>query len=257
MATLDQNLTTLDNTKTAFKTKFTNANVSTTDVAFTNYPNLIDQMEKILPTEVKNVTPTTSLQSITATSGYRLVQVNVSGVTSAIDSNIQAGNIKKNVTILGVTGNLQEGTDVSDTTATASDVLSGKDFYLANGAKTTGTIPTYSGSTTITQNGTVSTSGKYLTSDITVNVSGGGTIVITIDDISEFPSTETDGAYVILLDTPIRVWYGINGVWVELPQTVTETLNAQGGYTITIGTTQYSEAINAQNGYTMTIGGSN
>ena len=178
MATLDQNLTTLDNTKTAFKTKFTNANVSTTDVAFTNYPNLIDQMEKILPTEVKNVTPTTSLQSITATSGYRLVQVNVSGVTSAIDSNIQAGNIKKNVTILGVTGNLQEGTDVSDTTATASDVLSGKDFYLANGTKTTGTIPTYSGSTTITQNGTVSTSGKYLTSDITVNVSGG-----TVNDL--------------------------------------------------------------------------
>lgn len=29
--------------------------------------------------------------------------------------------------------NLPLGTDVSDTTAVASDVLAGKDFYLANG----------------------------------------------------------------------------------------------------------------------------
>ena len=134
------------------------------------------------------------------------------------------------------------GTDISDTTAVASDVLAGKDFYLANGVKTTGTIPvdniariiipdeqvktinvggkyvtqditvdaipsrykdttnanavagdilagkvavngsgevtgtiqTYSGETNITENGTLATSGKYLSSDISVNVSGGG-----------------------------------------------------------------------------------
>ena len=52
-----------------------------------------------------NVTPTTSAQTITApegTDGYSPVKV--SAVTSSIDANIQAGNIKKDVTILGVTG---------------------------------------------------------------------------------------------------------------------------------------------------------
>lgn len=52
-----------------------------------------------------NVTPTTSAQTITApegTDGYS--PVNVSAVTSSIDANIQAENIKKDVTILGVTG---------------------------------------------------------------------------------------------------------------------------------------------------------
>ena len=65
------------------------------------------------------------------------------------------------------------GTDVSDTTAIASDVLESEDFYLANGTKATGTIPTYAGSTEITENATLDTEGKYLASDIVVNVSGG------------------------------------------------------------------------------------
>ena len=53
-----------------------------------------------------NVIPTTSAQTITATSGVDgYSPVNVSAVTSAIDANIIAGNIKDGVTILGVTGN--------------------------------------------------------------------------------------------------------------------------------------------------------
>lgn len=51
-----------------------------------------------------NVTPTTSEQEITATSGKTLRKVIVAAVTAAIDDNIAAGNIKDGVTILGVTG---------------------------------------------------------------------------------------------------------------------------------------------------------
>lgn len=51
-----------------------------------------------------NVTPTTSEQEITATSGKTLRKVTVAAVTAAIDDNITAGNIKDGVTILGVTG---------------------------------------------------------------------------------------------------------------------------------------------------------
>lgn len=60
--------------------------------------------------EELNVTPTTSAQVITApsgTDGYN--PVNVSAVTSSIDENIQAENIKEGVTILNVTGTLSGG----------------------------------------------------------------------------------------------------------------------------------------------------
>ena len=40
---------------------------------------------------------------------------------------------------------LEKGIDISDTTATAADVRVGKDFYLADGTKTQGTIKDYDG----------------------------------------------------------------------------------------------------------------
>ena len=57
-----------------------------------------------------SVTPSTSPQQITApqgTDGYS--PVNVSAVTSSIDANIVAGNIKNGVSILGVTGDYTGG----------------------------------------------------------------------------------------------------------------------------------------------------
>lgn len=57
--------------------------------------------------ETVSVTPTTSAQTITPSTGYDGIEtVNVSAVTSAIDANITAGNIKNGVTILGVTGTM-------------------------------------------------------------------------------------------------------------------------------------------------------
>lgn len=51
------------------------------------------------------VTPTTSDQVKTPSTGKNAItKVTVKAVTSAIDANILAGNIKKDVTILGVTG---------------------------------------------------------------------------------------------------------------------------------------------------------
>lgn len=55
-----------------------------------------------------SITPTTSAQTITApsgTDGYS--PINVAAVTSSIDSNITASNIKKGVTILDVTGSYE------------------------------------------------------------------------------------------------------------------------------------------------------
>lgn len=53
--------------------------------------------------DTKTVDPSTSEQTVTS-SADGLSSVTVNAVTSSIDSNIQADNIKKDVTILGVTG---------------------------------------------------------------------------------------------------------------------------------------------------------
>lgn len=57
--------------------------------------------------------------------------------------NIIPSNIKKNINILGVTGNVDPGIDTSDATAQAGDLALDKTMYV-NGQKVTGTVP-YSG----------------------------------------------------------------------------------------------------------------
>lgn len=61
------------------------------------------------PDQSKTVTPTTQQQRVFADVGYELTDVTVEAVTSSIDTNIKASNIKDGVSILGVTGTLQEG----------------------------------------------------------------------------------------------------------------------------------------------------
>lgn len=61
------------------------------------------------------------------------------GISSTEQAKIIADNIKSGVTILGQAGS-STVKDVSDTTATASDVLASKSFYDASGTKVTGTI---------------------------------------------------------------------------------------------------------------------
>lgn len=63
--------------------------------------NLINDVKN----QEKTATPTTESQVISPDSSYTgLSKVTISAVTAAIDANIVAENIKKDVTILGVTG---------------------------------------------------------------------------------------------------------------------------------------------------------
>ena len=92
----------------------------------------------------KTATPSTAQQGISPDSGYDgLSGVTVSAVTSSIDSNIQAGNIKKDVTILGVTGTLEassgEVIQVNDNTKTLTNKTSLTATGLSVVAEETGT----------------------------------------------------------------------------------------------------------------------
>lgn len=58
----------------------------------------------------KTATPSTSAQTIKPDTGYTgLNKVDIAAVDASIDANIVAGNIKKDVEILGVTGTLKSG----------------------------------------------------------------------------------------------------------------------------------------------------
>lgn len=107
-----------------------------------------------VPSDVNNqdktVSPTTSSQSVTADSGYSgLGTVTVEAVTSSIDANIAAGNIKKDVSILGVTGSYDPQPDLETKSVT----------YTAN--------DTYTITPTTGKDGMSSV-------EVTVNVAGGG-----------------------------------------------------------------------------------
>ena len=70
----------------------------------------------------KEVNPTTEKQEIVADKEYSaLSKVMINAVTSDIDSNIQSYNIKKDVSILGVTGNVIELNGEERTTTPTKD----------------------------------------------------------------------------------------------------------------------------------------
>ena len=90
-----------------------------------------------------SITPTTSAQTFTIPSGYSgNGAFTVGAVTSAIDSNIQAGNIKQGVTILGVEGTLSGAnmTSLSVTPSTSSQSFTPTGAYNGFDSVTVGAV---------------------------------------------------------------------------------------------------------------------
>lgn len=80
----------------------------------------------------KTVNPTKELQTVEADDGYTgLSRVTINPITNSVDNNIQAGNIKSGVTILGITGNLIESnnTQVTVTPSTSQQTITPSGDY--------------------------------------------------------------------------------------------------------------------------------
>lgn len=96
---------------------------------------------KITGTMTNNGTQNLTISTVSGTASIAAGYHSGSGkaqISSTEQAKIIASNIKKGITILGVTGSVQEGVDTSDATASASQILSGNTAYV-NGSKLTGT----------------------------------------------------------------------------------------------------------------------
>lgn len=137
---IDEQLDILEETKSQIKQAIINKGQPVSDEdSFRSYATKIGNIST-LNLQTKSVIPTTQQQIVTPdTPTYNgISQVTVSGVTSAIDSNIQEGNIKGGVSILGVAGK-SSVVDTDDATATSRDIVVGTSAYI-NGTKVSGAI---------------------------------------------------------------------------------------------------------------------
>lgn len=105
------------------------------------------------------VAPSTTEKVINPEEGYNgITQVTVEAVTNNIDTNIKQENIKKDVSILGITGTLEEGVDTSDANAAAVNIEINKTAYV-NGEKIIGSLP-LNNTTLVVDNAEISLDGE-------------------------------------------------------------------------------------------------
>ena len=211
------NSKTQDVTPTVSAGYVTGGTSGTITVSGSNTSNLTTQA-------AQTIYPSTSDQTI-ASGKYLTGTQTIKAVTT---TNLSAGNIKSGVTVkvgdsadddrvASVTGSYS-GIDVSDTTAAASDVRTGKYFYTAAGTKTQGSLANGSATTpatTVTANPTISVnsstgvitatasatksvtptvSAGYVSSGTagTITVSGSNTSNLTTKGATTYTPTTTD-----------------------------------------------------------------
>lgn len=164
------------------------------------------------PTQSKTSNPSTATITITPDAGYALSLVTINAVTSSIDNNITAGNIKSGVTILGVLGTYQ-GTVINNQNKTVDPSTVSQNVTYSTGYTGLGTVTVNAmtlGAVTVPT--TATSTGATLTA---------GTNTLTLSKtISLTPNVTTAG-------------YISQGTAGNITVSLTATVSTQGATTIT------------------------
>jgi hypothetical protein len=171
-----------------------------------------------------SITPSTTSQTITApsgTGGYS--PISVSAVTSAIDSNIQAGNIKSGVSILGVNGTVTELAGETRTVSLTSSSSSGQTFRPSSGKNgiTSITVKANNQARTVTP--------STLTQAVTVNSGYSGNGTVTVNAVTSSIDANIKATN-IKKDVTIL---GVTGTYEGTTPTGTLSITTNGTYDVT------------------------
>lgn len=233
MENLEQTIQEFDNLKQAFKSEFGAEGISTGNVEFRNYPNLLKQTEKKLPTQTKSVNPSTSPQSVVADVGYKLTQVDVGAIQTEERTFTENGEYvptsgkfisKVVVDVADISPSLQEKT-ITPTEQEQSVVpdngYDGLSQVNVNAIPSeyivpTGTLEiTENGTHTVTQYESVDVNVEGITPTGTLNITQNGTYDVTayasaeVNVPSEEPTSDvTDLDYIKYQDNMIQIETG-------------------------------------------------
>lgn len=290
MGTLNEKLEYLSQTKEYIKEAIISKGqeVSSSDT-FRSYASKISAIDTVNNEDPVTVTPTTSSQTVTPDQNHTgLSSVTVSGVTSAIDANIQAGNIKKDVQILGVTGTLEDIPAVveslSITPSTSSQTFTptiGVDGYapvtvsavdstidqnitagnIKKDVEILGVTGSYEGASINNQNKSIISDGSYTADQ---GYTGLGTVTVTAGAVAaQEVENETSEQLMLINDGEVELTVTVSPTDANLTITsvansvdITPTSSSSGVYTFNISslsTRSYTYSASAT-GYTTATG---
>jgi len=184
----------------------------------------------------------------------------VYGTTTIIDltaDTVEASKLASGYTAHGRDGELVTGTntydaDTSDATATASEILSTKTAYV-NGVKVTGDMPNRGGVTGVITDKTVAYSVQNGYHD------GSGTVGIdSVEAAKIIPGNIKDGVQILGVTGNYTGQGGTSQAKTATPYTTQQVVLPDTGYDylsqVTVNAIYYDETLNAAGGYTVTIG---